>query len=237
MLKFLRGGLRRVCCSDAKRPPLGRLSDITRIWFSPLPAKSKWIQPCSVNYLENELQKETHVVKVLDGVLVVLYNKSRDKLIFVRQFRAAVYQGRLSCQQPKIPRGDVDLQKFPPEMGITLELCAGQVDKDKSLEDIAREEILEECGYDVPADGLQKVFQYRSGVGISSGGQALFYCEVCDEQRVSAGGGVDKEVIQVVELSLDEARQLVRTGNRTNGGPALLVGVMWFLLNKAPKSS
>ncbi|XP_002137265.3 uridine diphosphate glucose pyrophosphatase NUDT14-like [Drosophila pseudoobscura] len=236
MLKFFRGGLRRVCCFDAKKSAFGRLSNITRIWFSPLPAKSQWIKPCCVLYLENEMKKETHIVKVLDGVLVVLYNKSRDKLIFVRQFRAAVYQAQLSRKQP-ITKGDVDLQKFPPELGITLELCAGQVDKDQSLKNIAREEILEECGYDVPTDSIQPIFHYRSGVGISSGAQALFYCEVCDEQRVSAGGGVDKEVIQVVELSLDEARELVKTGMTTNGGPALLVGVMWFLLNKAPKSS
>ncbi|XP_034660409.1 uridine diphosphate glucose pyrophosphatase NUDT14-like [Drosophila subobscura] len=236
MIKFFRSGLRRVCCSDAKKSTLGRQSKITRIWFSPPPAKSKWIQPCTVHYMENERQKETHIVKVLDGVLVLLYNKSRDKLIFVRQFRASVYQACLNYHQPTA-MGEVDLQKFPPELGITLELCAGQVDKDKCLEDIAREEILEECGYDVPADSMQTIYQYRSGVGVSSGAQALFYCEVCDEQRVAPGGGVDREVIEVVEMSLDEAKKLVETGNRTNGGPALLVGVMWFLLNKAQKST
>lgn len=46
--------------------------------------------------------------------------------------------------------------------GVTYELCAGLVDKpDLSLEEIARQEILEECGYDVPVSKLRKITSYR----------------------------------------------------------------------------
>ncbi len=40
------------------------------------------------------------------------------------------------------------------EEGITVELCAGIVDKDDlSPKQIAKEEVLEECGYDVALVG------------------------------------------------------------------------------------
>ena len=50
---------------------------------------------------------------------------------------------------------DADTQ--PGSRGVTLELCAGCVDKDKPLEHIAREEVLEECGYDVPPERFRHV--------------------------------------------------------------------------------
>lgn len=56
---------------------------------------------------------------------------------------------------------NVDLNKYPPSLGVTLELCAGIVDKDKSWSEIAREEILEECGYDVPVERVEEVMTYR----------------------------------------------------------------------------
>lgn len=46
-------------------------------------------------------------------------------------------------------------------MGITIELCAGIVDKEKPWNEIAREEVLEECGYDVPVDRLEEIITFR----------------------------------------------------------------------------
>lgn len=42
-----------------------------------------------------------------------------------------------------------------------MELCAGIVDKDKSWIEIAREEVLEECGYDVPVERIEEVLTFR----------------------------------------------------------------------------
>lgn len=50
----------------------------------------------------------------------------------------------------------------PASAGVTYELCAGLVDKPNlSLEEIARQEVLEECGYDVPVTKLRKITSYR----------------------------------------------------------------------------
>lgn len=130
---------------------------------------------------------------------------------------------------------EVDLSRYPPSLGVTLELCAGIVDKDKSLIEIACEEVEEECGYVVPVSRLETVLTYRSGVGTSGSLQTMFYCEVTDTDRVCQGGGVDGEMIEVVEYSMEEARQLVTQGASVTSPPSFLLGVLWFLTNKAPK--
>lgn len=48
-----------------------------------------------------------------------------------------------------------------PSLGLTIELCAGIVDKTKSLEEIASDEISEEVGFDVPAEKLEKIAVFR----------------------------------------------------------------------------
>lgn len=55
----------------------------------------------------------------------------------------------------------VDTRKYPASLGIALEMCAGIVDKNKPLNEIAKEEVLEECGYDVPLKSLEKITSYR----------------------------------------------------------------------------
>ena len=53
------------------------------------------------------------------------------------------------------------LKTLPGNLGITLELCAGIVDKSCDLIEIAKSEVLEECGYDVPLSCLQKITTFR----------------------------------------------------------------------------
>lgn len=58
--------------------------------------------------------------------------------------------------------GESSSQWPPASAGVTYELCAGLVDKPNlSLEEIARQEVLEECGYDVPASKLKRITSYR----------------------------------------------------------------------------
>lgn len=60
----------------------------------------------------------------------------------------------------------------------------------------------------------------------------MYYCEVTDADRVSAGGGIGDEIVEVVEHSVEEALQLVQKGSVTNSPPSCLMGIMWFLMNK-----
>lgn len=68
------------------------------------------------------------------------------------------------AQEGQAASEDASSSQWPPaSVGITYELCAGLVDKPQlSLEEIARQEVLEECGYDVPASKLKRITSYRS---------------------------------------------------------------------------
>lgn len=116
-----------------------------------------------------------------DSVAVILFNKTHNTMVFVKQFRPAVYHGLISHAIGNSK--EIDTAKYPPSQAITLELCAGIVDKDLPLAEIAREEMEEECGYAVPVERLEEVMKYRSGVGTTGSLQVLYYCEVTDDDK------------------------------------------------------
>ncbi|XP_076306483.1 uridine diphosphate glucose pyrophosphatase NUDT14-like isoform X3 [Tachypleus tridentatus] len=168
-------------------------------------------------------------MKVHDSVAIVIFNISRQVLVFVKQFRPAVYYNGLPAEETG---PTIDTTKYPPSEGITVELCAGIVDKDKCLEEIAKDEILEECGYDVPISSIKKVTSFKSGVGISGSLQTLFYAEVTDDMRQHSGGGntYEGEEIDVVDMTLSEARALIF--NEDVPRPVtLILALMWFFGN------
>jgi 8-oxo-dGTP pyrophosphatase MutT (NUDIX family) len=72
----------------------------------------------------------------------------------------AIYYAHISSNQSS-DLTTVDVEKFPPSLAITTELCAGIVDKDLPLVEIAREELLEECGYKVTSDRIELVMTYK----------------------------------------------------------------------------
>jgi UDP-sugar diphosphatase len=132
--------------------------------------------------------------------------------------------------------GTVDFNKHPPKGACTLELCAGIVDKNLPMNEIAREELIEECGYNVPVERIEEVMRYRSGVGTTGSLQVLYYVEVSDNDKVSGGGGgVEDEIIEVVEMTIDEAKEIMKQGSEHTSPPAFLFGILWFLTHKAPK--
>lgn len=60
----------------------------------------------------------------------------------------------------------------------------------------------------------------------------MYYVEVTDADKTSGGGGVDDEIIDVIEYTLDMARDMVKQGANNPSPPSCLLGVMWFLSNK-----
>ena len=117
--------------------------------------------------------------------------------------------------------------------GITTELCAGIVDKNKSLAEIATEEVFEECGYQL-SKPIEFVQTFRASIGTGGSQMSLFYAEVSDQDKVSSGGGLaaEGEMIEVVELGLEEVREWIRSPN-LNSPTFTLYGLMWFMANKA----
>lgn len=79
-------------------------------------------------------------------------------------FISAVYYSIISSDpnyETLLATPETLLEKYPPQLAFTNELCAGIVDKSKSLIEIAHEEIVEECGYNVPIERIELVMSYR----------------------------------------------------------------------------
>ncbi|XP_051176693.1 uridine diphosphate glucose pyrophosphatase NUDT14-like isoform X1 [Leptopilina boulardi] len=205
-----------------------RMLDLERVYVMSMPPDSPYIRPLRMNYTQDGRQKYWDLMRVHDGVCIVIFNISRMKLVCVKQFRPPCYFASVPEQF-----GVVDVKKYPAKLGVSLELCAGIIDKNKSIVEIAREEVLEECGYDAPVSLFEKVNCYRSGVGSASSSQTLFYVEVTDDMRIHPGGGADSEgeLIEVIEMNIQQVKDYLHSGN-VESPSSFLYGVTWFLASK-----
>ena len=117
----------------------------------------------------------------------------------------------------------------PFSEGVTYEMCAGIIDRNISPASTMKQEILEECGYDVPEENLQEIVSFRSGVGTSGAVQTFFFAEVTDEMCVSKGGGnvQEGEMIDVFYLPLEKSREFMY--DDTKKKPAgFMFALMWY---------
>lgn len=99
--------------------------------------KSNYIKPKRFAYESNGRLCTWDFIESKDSVSVLLYHKELESFIFVRQFRIPLWYHQMH---------DKDYVK-DDDMGYTIELCSGLVDKKLSLEEIAKEECIEELGY------------------------------------------------------------------------------------------
>ena len=111
------------------------------------------------------------------------------------------------------------------------ELCAGIVDKNCSNKQIAKEEILEECGYDVPVQNLEKISAFYTSVGISGTHQTLYYAQIDESMKVDEGGGLEEEEIEVVYVPLSEAKEFM-FDERYQKTTGVSLAFYWFFDHK-----
>ena len=194
--------------------------------------ESPYLKPMRLKYQQSGGGKVWDLMRCHDSVAVIIFNTDSSKFIFVQQFRPAVYLAKV---RPPVGVGDsVDTETFPGGLGLTLELCAGIVDKEGlTLEEIASQEVEEECGFRVAPARLTKIVTFPAGVGASVGTQTMFSVEVRDTDRVGEGGGLleEGEMIRVVEMTVQEVEELLAR-ETVNSPVGLLYGVSWYLQNK-----
>lgn len=92
-----------------------------------------------------------------DSVGAIVYHKEKDALIFVRQFRPPVFIRRIRLLPENVGKSvnDIDFSKYEINLGKTIELCAGLMDKpNRSPLETIHEELIEEIGYKVPIDKI-----------------------------------------------------------------------------------
>jgi UDP-sugar diphosphatase len=172
---------------------------------------TNYIEPVKIEYTQNGEPKSWEAVKSFDSVAILLYHTQKDAFLLVKQFRPPVYIN-----------DETHL--------FTYELCAGIVDKNLSLEQIAKEEILEECGFDIPLKNIQKVTSFYTNVGVSGAKQHLYYASIDDNYKVNDGGGVESEYIELEYLSINDAKDFIFDETKAKT-PGLMFAFYWFLNN------
>jgi GDP-mannose pyrophosphatase NudK len=136
-----------------------------------------------------------------NGATILLYNREKNSVILTRQFRIATYVN-----------GN--------EGGMLIEACAGLLDDD-SPEDCIRKEAIEETGYAVGE--VEKLYAcYMSPGGVTE--LIHFFAAVYNESlRDNAGGGVEDESIDVLELPFPDALAMVADGRIRDGKTVMLL--------------
>ncbi|PWC20424.1 GDP-mannose pyrophosphatase NudK [Brenneria roseae subsp. roseae] len=136
-----------------------------------------------------------------DGATILLYNREKGTVVLTRQFRIPTYVN-----------GN--------ESGMLLEACAGLLD-DHSPEECIRNEAIEETGYAIGK--VEKLFDaYMSPGGITE--RLHFFAAEYDESlRDNAGGGVDDEDIEVLELPFTQAMEMIGDGRIKDGKTIMLL--------------
>jgi len=190
-------------------------NSIENFRLSPL-TDPKFISTALATYDQNGMEKNWEIVQAHDSVAILIYHTELKSFILVRQFRPAVYVNNNN--------------------GMSIELCAGIVDKEMSLKQIAQEEIEEECGYSVPLEKIEKITAFYTSVGFAGSRQTLYYAEVDESMKVSEGGGVDGELIEVISLPVAESEILIYNEDIVKT-PGLMFAFMWWELRKKNENS
>lgn len=136
-----------------------------------------------------------------NGATILLYNREKNSVVLIRQFRIATYVNDNTS-------------------GELIETCAGLLDND-TPEDCIRKEAVEETGYQVGK--VEKLFEaYMSPGGVTEL-LHFFAAEYSDAQRANDGGGVEDEDITVLELPFPQALAMVKEGRIRDGKTIMLL--------------
>jgi GDP-mannose pyrophosphatase NudK len=125
-----------------------------------------------------------------NGATILLYDPAQRTVVLTQQFRLPTYVNGNGS-------------------GMLIEACAGLLDADDPETCIARE-AFEETGYEIR--NARKVMQAYMSPGSVTEILYFFVAEYSRAQRVTEGGGVEEEDIEVLELSFDEALRRVASG-------------------------
>ena len=138
-----------------------------------------------------------------NGATILLYNKELQTVILTRQFRL-----------PTFINGN--------ESGMLIEACAGLLDKDNP-EDCIRRETEEETGYKIT--DVRKVFEAYMSPGSVTEILYFFVAEYHHSMKVHDGGGIEQEQenIEVLELPVTKAMEMISTGEIKDGKTIMLL--------------
>ena len=138
-----------------------------------------------------------------NGATILLFNREQKSVLLTRQFRFPAFVN--GCED-----------------GMLIEACAGLLEKDDP-ESAIRRETEEETGYRLGP--VTKLFAAYMSPGSVTEKVHFFAAPYTPAQRKSAGGGVvdHGEEIELVELGLDQALQMIESGEIQDGKTIMLL--------------
>ena len=136
-----------------------------------------------------------------NGATILLYSKIKKTVLLIKQFRMPTYVNGNST-------------------GMLLETCAGLLDND-SPEDCIRKEAIEETGFAVGK--VDKLFEAYMSPGSVTEIVHFFAAEYDESQRQNAGGGVEDEDIDVLEVPFSQALDMIKDGRIKDGKTIMLL--------------
>ena len=127
------------------------------------------------------------------GTGVLLYNIENGTVILTKQFRMPIYNTH-------------------QDEAMSIEVCAGAIDKNESPESTIIREVEEEVGYKIKE--VKKVMEAYMSPGALTEKMYLFVAPYSDTMKVNEGGGVagEHEEIEVLEMPFSQAIKMMQSG-------------------------
>ncbi len=83
----------------------------------------------------------------------------------------------------------------------------------------------------VAPEALERITSFYTSVGFAGSKQTLYYAEVDESMKRHAGGGIEDEKIEVIELPLKEAEDFIYDESVAKT-PGLMFAFCWFFKEK-----
>jgi len=146
-----------------------------------------------------------------DSVAVLLFNRERNTIVLVEQFKVPALVARRRDEPTTTD-------------GWLVETLAGMIDAGETPQMAAIRETLEETGYRIATPEL--IGRFFASPGGTSERVFLYFAEVGDTDRVSAGGGIEDEDVKVLEVGLDQTFEQLAAGLIED--PKLAIAAYWL---------
>ena len=139
-----------------------------------------------------------------NGVCILLYNTEKKTVILTKQFRMPIYENT-------------------PSEAMSIEVCAGAMDKNEDAEQCIIREVEEEVGYKIAK--ATKVLEAYMSPGAVTEKIYHFIAPYTDAMKVNEGGGLEQEgeEIEVLELTFEKALAMVATQEIKDAKTVLLL--------------
>lgn len=127
-----------------------------------------------------------------NGVAVLLYNVEKSTVILTKQFRMPIYEN-------------------DKNEGMSIEVCAGAIDKNESPKQTIIREIEEEVGYKI--SDVDCVVEAYMSPGAMTEKLHLYVAQYSEALKINEGGGLESENedIEVLELPFEIALDMMKT--------------------------